>query len=135
MTARIRFIFSLCACACLFLAAGCVSSPVPSDTSDLTPAEIFQKAQDASDRSDYSVALQYYHLFQEKFHDDAEHQAWASYEIAFIYHKMGDDTKALALFDELLARYTSGEKLPEAPRILAEKVKARIQSDLQPPTP
>jgi outer membrane protein assembly factor BamD (BamD/ComL family) len=135
MTARMRFILSLCVCICLFLAAGCASSPVPSDTSDLTPAEIFQRAQDASDRSDYSVALQYYRLFQEKFPVDVEHQAWASYEIAFIYHKMGDDKKALELFDELLARYQGGEKLPEAPRILAEKVKARIQSDLKPPAP
>ncbi len=135
MTARMRFIFSLCACLWFFLAAGCASSPVPSDTSDLTPAEIFQRAQDASDKSDYSIALQYYRLFQEKFPDDVEHQTWASYEIAFIYHKMGDDKKALVLFDELLARYQSGEKLPEAPRILAEKVKARIESDLKPAAP
>jgi outer membrane protein assembly factor BamD (BamD/ComL family) len=129
-----RFIvFSCCLFFILILAAGCVSQPVPSDVSDLRPAEIFQRAQDASDKSDYSTALQYYKLFQDKFPDDAERQAWAAYEVAFIYHKMGDDKRALVLLDELLARYARGEKLPEAPRILAEKVKARIESDLKPP--
>jgi hypothetical protein len=43
MTTRMRTIVSLIACFCLsFLAAGCASTPVPSDVTDLKPAEIFQ---------------------------------------------------------------------------------------------
>ncbi len=133
MTARIRFIVTLfILCAVAFLVPGCASTPVPTDVSGLTPGEIFQKAQDAADRTEYAVALQYYKLFQEKFPDDTEHQVWAAYEIAFIYHKMGDNAKALELLNKLLDRYAKGEKLPEAPRILAEKVKARIEAAAAP---
>jgi outer membrane protein assembly factor BamD (BamD/ComL family) len=136
MTVRIRSIVAIGLCYGLALfAAGCASAPVSSLSADLTPAEIFQRAQDASDKADYSTALQYYKLFQDKFPDDRERQAWASYEVAFIYHKMGDSKKALVMLDDLLARYAKGEKLPEAPRILAEKVKARIEADLKLPTP
>jgi outer membrane protein assembly factor BamD (BamD/ComL family) len=133
MTALMRFVLPVVCVILALSAVGCASTPVPSDISDLTPAEIFQKAQDASDKSDYAAALQFYKLFQEKFPGDVEHQVWASYEIAFLYHKMGDDKTALVILDELLARYAKGEKLPEAPRILAEKVKERIGAAAKPP--
>jgi outer membrane protein assembly factor BamD (BamD/ComL family) len=129
---RLFVIMGLAVCLALF-AAGCASSPSVADVSSLSPAEIFQKAQDASDKTDYSLALQYYRLFQDKFPGDTERQAWAAYEIAFTYHKMGNDMTALTLLDELLARYAKGEKLPEAPRILAEKAKERIQAGLKQP--
>ena len=56
----------------------------------------------------------------------------ASYEIAFLHHKMEDDDTALELFDELIERYRSraeGVEYPSAPLVLAEKVKANILAD------
>jgi len=68
--------------------------------------------------------------------DDRERGAWASYEIAFLYFKEKDGAKALALVEELLAEYAADPgDLPPAPRILAEKLKARIQAENPPPDP
>ncbi len=131
MSARSRV--PLCA-ACVLAAAAllslssCKSAPqaVPAD---LSPAEYFQRAQDAAEKGDFSLALRYYQSFQERFPDDVEHGAWASYEIGFLYHKMGNNKKCMALLDDLLARYAKGEKLPDAPRILAQRVKTRLQAE------
>lgn len=113
--------------AALTLFASCASQnqPIPEG---LTAGEIFQRAQDAVDRGDYARGIAYYTLCQQRFPDDLNHQIWASYEIAFIYHKMGNNTKALALFDDLLARYAKeGDSLPPAPQILAQKLKTRLE--------
>jgi tetratricopeptide (TPR) repeat protein len=115
----------------------------------LTAGEIFQRAQDAAESGAYPVAIQYYTLFQQKYPEDWEHGVWASYEIAFLYHKTGKDAEALKLLDDLLAMYakegaiaSQGDAgapqgaadqqpvraaLPPAPRILAEKLKSRLQ--------
>lgn len=114
-------------CAVIALALfGCASSAAPVSIENLSAAELFQAAQDAGDRGDYSLAIQYYQQFQTKYPGDVIHQTWAEYEIAMLYHKMGNNAKAIQLFDALLARYASGEQLPDAPRILAEKVRARL---------
>jgi hypothetical protein len=108
----------------------------------LTAGEIFQRAQDAAESGAYPVAIQYYTLFQQKYPEDREHGVWASYEIAFLYHKTGKDAEALKLLDDLLAMYAKESAiapqgaadqqpvraaLPPAPRILAEKLKSRLQ--------
>jgi outer membrane protein assembly factor BamD (BamD/ComL family) len=126
-------------CSTIFLAAvlasiamlsGCASSAKPAPTDDMTPAEFFQWAQDAAEKGDYTLALRYYEQFQLKYPDDSSHQAWAAYEIAVLYHKMGNNTKAIDLLDQLLDRYAKGEALPDAPLILAEKVKTRLVAAL-----
>ena len=94
----------------------------------LTAGEIFQRAQDAVDRGDYAHGIEYYAYCQKQYPDDVAHDVWASYEIAFIYHKMGQNAKALELFNELLARYEKeGSALPPAPQVLAQKLKARLE--------
>lgn len=111
----------------LYAALACKSTPPPIEQ-DLTPAGFFQKAQEASDAGKYSLALRYYGAFQGKYPDERDRNLWARYEIALLYHKMGKDETALKLFDELIALY-SGEDaagLPQGPRLLAEKIKARI---------
>ena len=116
------------------LLISCVGSPgtLPSN---LTPPEFFQRAQDAAEHGDYPLALRYYRSFADAYPDDAEHGAWASYEIAFLYHKMGDNAESLVLCEELLARYEKGgDKLPDAPRVLTLKLKARLQVKT-PPAP
>jgi outer membrane protein assembly factor BamD (BamD/ComL family) len=112
--------------AVLFVAA-CRSAP-PVVTEGLSAAEIFQLAQDAAEKGNSVAAIRYYEAFKEKRPDDRERVAWASYEIAFLYHKLKKNDKALALLDELLAVYANeGDGLPAAPRILAEKLKSRIE--------
>ncbi len=95
---------------------------------NLSPAEYFQRAQDASENENYRLALKYYEKFQKKYPDNLEKNLWASYEIAFLHHKMGDDKTAIELFDKLIDKYNSKDasKWPQAPKILAEKVKAKI---------
>jgi len=112
--------------ACAFLVSACATT-LPAIDETLGAAETFQRAQDAADRGDLEVALQYYTLFRKNHPDDRDRGAWASYEIAFLYHRMGRDDTALSLFNELLALYAKeGDALPPGPRILAEKLAALI---------
>lgn len=117
----------LCLSAAL-LAVSCRSAP-PVSTEGLSAAEIFQRAQDAAEKGDSAAAIRYYEVYKQVRPDDRERGAWASYEIAFLYFKMNKDDKALDLIDVLLAEYSvdNGE-LPSGPRILADKLKARIQA-------
>jgi tetratricopeptide (TPR) repeat protein len=109
-----------------------VCSSVPEEIEEgLTPMEYFQLAQEASDNSRYELSMKYYQKFQEQYPEERDRNVWAEYEIALLYHKMGKNRIALDHFDALLARYESGEpELPEGPKILAEKVKARIEEKL-----
>jgi outer membrane protein assembly factor BamD (BamD/ComL family) len=120
-----RRLLGLAALALLVVLASCRSTG-PVDLTGLTPAEVFQRAQDASDGGDYRRALAYYEGFLAQPGIDAVRGAWARYEIALLYHKMGDDDTALAKFDELLAMYEKDPTLPESPKILATNVKAAI---------
>lgn len=115
-----------CAIAIAAVLAGCKSQPVViPDT--LSAAETFQRAQDASDRGDFALAIRYYSTFKDKHPENAERDAWASYEIAFAYHKMGKNAIAIGFLDDLLKQYETGnDSLPPAPRILAQKLKDRL---------
>jgi tetratricopeptide (TPR) repeat protein len=124
----VRTVRRLAVLAALASMAALVScrSTGPVDLTGLTPAEVFQRAQDASDNGDHRRALEYYEGFLAQPGIDAERGAWARYEIALLYHKLGDDDTALAKFDELLALYETNPTLPESPKILATNVKAAI---------
>jgi outer membrane protein assembly factor BamD (BamD/ComL family) len=122
---------SVIACAALAAAVALLASCATQDRAtpqDLTAGEIFQRAQDSVDRGDYALGITLYALCQQRYPDDVSHQVWASYEIAFIYHKMGQNAKALELFNDLLARYAKeGDALPPAPQVLAQKLKTRLE--------
>lgn len=106
----------------------CATGPVVIPP-DLSAAEIFQRAQDASDRGDFALGMRYYEMVPIAHPDDVLHMTWASYEIAFLYHKMGKNDTALTLITALLDRYTTeGDKLPPAPHVLASKLKVRLES-------
>ena len=96
------------------------------DLTGLTPAEVFQRAQDASDKGDYRRSLAYYEGFLSQSGIDAQRAAWARYEAALLYHKMGDDDTALAKLDELLAMYAKDPTLPEGAKVLAGGIRADI---------
>jgi outer membrane protein assembly factor BamD (BamD/ComL family) len=113
--------------------SGCRSGPAPIDQ-DLSPTGFFQKAHEASDAGRYALATRYYEAFLVKYPDERDRGLWARYEIALLKHKMGDDAAALSLFDELLALYAAGPSdLPQGPKILAEKLKAKIESKRKAP--
>ncbi len=120
------FLALIAACAvCAAALVGCQSKPtvVPDG---LSAGQLFQRAQDASDRGDYHQAMEYYTVFQQRFPTDAAHMAWASYEIAFLYHKMGQDATTIKLLDELLAHDTEQPDFPPAVRALSQELKARL---------
>jgi len=113
----------------LVLLGSCASAPVQIEQ-DLSPTQILQKAQEASDAGKYKLALRYYQLFLEKYPEERERSLWARYEIALLHHKMGDDETALNLFNELIQMYAGGgEGLPQGPWILAKKAVAKIEAN------
>ncbi|MBN2532969.1 MAG: tetratricopeptide repeat protein [Spirochaetales bacterium] len=111
----------------ILCSSGCVTRIDPYKE-EISSVEIFQKAYEATDIRNYSLAISYYKAFMERFPDDRKGCIWAQYEIAFLHHKMGKDDKAVELFNELLKKYEEedGVLLPEAPRILSEKVMKAI---------
>jgi len=123
---RIIIVF-LTAALALFLIS-CRSATETLDP-DLLPAEIFQRAQEAADSGRYNQALFYYQTFQERYPEEVERNLWASYEIAFLYYKLGEYDRAVELFDDLIELYNTTEEnavMVQAPKILALKVKAAI---------
>jgi outer membrane protein assembly factor BamD (BamD/ComL family) len=131
-----RHVSLLCAACCAAIAflASCSSGPavIPAG---LSAAEIFQRAQDATDRGDYPLGIRYYSVIETTYPDDINHRTWASYEIAVCYHKMGKDVMSLSLINDLLDRYAKDTgTLPPAPRVLAVKLKARLE-ETTPKTP
>ena len=117
----------------LALVVACRTTIDERDT-DLTPDQFFQRAIEATDVNNYRLAMSYYESFLERYPDDLERNLWASYEVAFLHHKMGNDQKALELLDALLQRYRSKPTdvdYPPAPFVLAGKVRANIMDDAQ----
>jgi len=124
---KVFLLFILSGAAALIL-WGCATRP-PAVSDALSITEIFQRAQDAADKSDYSLAIAYYSLTAKSYPGDTAHIVWASYEIAFLYHKMGKNDTALSLLKDLLDRYAKeGDALPAAPRVLAERLSTRLEA-------
>lgn len=107
------------------LLIGCQSTIDPVEE-NLNKKEYFQRAIEAADGRNYKLALRYYEVFAEKYPDDRDGNLWAGYEIAFLYHKLGDDDRAVELFDQIISRYETEQGLPPAPGILAKQVKSNI---------
>jgi outer membrane protein assembly factor BamD (BamD/ComL family) len=93
--------------------------------SELTAAELVQRAQEASDRNRYKISLQYYEAVLERFPQDMEYVCAAEYEIAFIHYKQKKYDEAREEFTSLLARYDNNpdeELLPQQFKILSRKI-------------
>jgi outer membrane protein assembly factor BamD (BamD/ComL family) len=118
---------------CVVVAAGCASGPANvSDT--ITPAELVQRAQEASDRSRYKQSLGYYGIILERFPDSIEYVCAAEYEIAFIHYKQKKYELSESEMRKLLARYDGpeAELLPPQYRILTNIVIAAIEKKIAP---
>ena len=94
----------------------------------LSPAEIIQRAQEASDRNRYNTALQYYEALLVRNPANLTLVCTAEYEIAFIHYKQRNFDLAREGFNALLERYESpgGELLPQQFKVLSEIVLERI---------
>ena len=116
------------------LAAGAVlitscQTPAPVIMEQMTPPEYFQAARDAAARRNHPAAMAFYQTYLERYPaadhpQETKRNLWAEYEIAFLYHKLGDDGTAIALLGALIAKYDAegGDKLPQAPGRLAQRV-------------
>ena len=126
-------------CLVVWCFSACASSAV-SIPEELSPLEIIQRAQEASDRSRYHIALQYYETLLERNPDNLElipeekalenktMHCLARYEIAFIHYKQKKHAQAKMEFESLLERYTAPDRgtLPPKFKLLSEKVLDRI---------
>ena len=95
---------------------------------DLYPAELIQRAQEASDRNRHNVALRYYEALLQRNRNNLDLVITAKYEIAFIHYQQRNFDLARAGFNSLLEYYESpnAELLPQQFRRLAEIVLERI---------
>jgi tetratricopeptide (TPR) repeat protein len=130
-------IFSVSRCAVLarivFIAAlspffaACVYGPAVI-TDETTPAELIQRAQEASDKNLYSLALEYYAALLERHSDNPELVCTGEYEIAFIHYKQKKYPQAREEFNALLERYNTSDEelLPPQFKVLSNIVLERI---------
>jgi tetratricopeptide (TPR) repeat protein len=127
-----RLIFAFGTALCV---SACVSVAVIPD--EMTPAEIIQRAQEASDRNRYNLALQYYRALLERNGDKADMVCTAEYEIGFIHYKQKKYAAARSELNALLQRYESpdAELLPQEFRRLALIVLDRITEKEKPSFP
>lgn len=96
---------------------------------DLSPAELIQRAQEASDRNRYNAALQYYQALLDRNRSNTDLVITAEYEIAFIHYKQGKYPQARTELQTLLEYYNSvdAELLPQHFKRLAEIVLESIE--------
>jgi outer membrane protein assembly factor BamD (BamD/ComL family) len=109
------------------LAVSCASGPV-SIPDELTPAELIQRGQEASDKNKYSVSLQYYEAILMRFPFDTDNICAAEYEIAFIHYKQKKYDAARSEFTNLLERYNTPDEelLPPQFKILSQIMMTKI---------
>jgi len=114
--------------AAALLVCSCATGPtvVPEN---LSPAELIQRAQEASDRNRYEVSLEYYEAIIERFPFDIDNIIAAEYEIAFIHYKQKQYETAKAEFGDLLERYNTPDEalLPPQFKILSLKILEKIE--------
>ena len=126
-----RIIFIVWAAYCVSASSGAL---IPEE---LSPAELIQRAQEASDRNRYKLALQYYQALLERNPSNIDLVCTAEYEIAFIHYKQKKYTEARAELNALLGRYNipDEELLPQQFKRLALIVLDRITEKEKPKFP
>ena len=118
-------ITAACFAALSFFACATSNVSIPAD---LSPAEIIQRAQEASDRNRYNIALQYYEALLERNYYNLALVCTAEYEIAFIKYKQNNFDEARERFFALLTRYEApgSEDLPQQFKVLSGIVLERM---------
>jgi outer membrane protein assembly factor BamD (BamD/ComL family) len=102
---------------------------VPEDISEeMSAEELVQRAQEASDRNHYKVALRYYEALLARNQTSYDWVLTAEYEIAFIHYKQKKYGQAREELEALLRRYEGpeAELLPQQFKRLCGIVLERI---------
>jgi outer membrane protein assembly factor BamD (BamD/ComL family) len=122
-----RFFQSLIIIAAVVFCTACASGPV-TIAPDLSPAELIQRGQEASDRSRYNQSLQYYEAILDRYPSNIDAVCAAEYEIAFIHYKQKKYEQSKTEFDALMTRYNGvdAELLPPEFKVLAVIVLEKI---------
>jgi outer membrane protein assembly factor BamD (BamD/ComL family) len=114
----------------------CVSGPadIPEN---LSPAELIQRGQEASDKNKYTLALEYYEVLLQRYPENMEIVCAAEYEIAFLHYKQKKYSQAKNEFNTLLARYDTPDEelLPAQFKILSRIVLEKLDALPQPAIP
>jgi tetratricopeptide (TPR) repeat protein len=97
--------------AALALCTACVSGPAVI-TNETTPAELIQRAQEASDKNHYELALEYYQALLDRHSGNIELVCTGEYEIGFIHYKQKKYPLAREELNALLQRYESEGQEP-----------------------
>jgi outer membrane protein assembly factor BamD (BamD/ComL family) len=126
---------NILAIAALMCFCACAGGP-QKISEDLSPSELIQRAQEASDRNRYKVALQYYQTLLDRNRYNIDLVCTAEYEISFIYYKQKKYAQAKDGFNALLERYNVPDEanLPPQFKLLALKVLERIEEKEKPRT-
>jgi tetratricopeptide (TPR) repeat protein len=111
-----------------FFVSSCATGPV-NIPPEMSPEEIIQRAQEASDQNRYKTALQYYEALLERNLTNIDLVCTAEYEIAFIHYKQKKYDLARTELNDLLERYNTPDEelLPQQFKKLALIVLERIQ--------
>ncbi|MDR0315828.1 MAG: hypothetical protein LBH97_02895 [Treponema sp.] len=128
-------LFQTLICLAAFCICACATSVVIPE--DLSPDELIQRAQEASDRNRYPIALQYYQTLLERNPTNIDLICNAEYEIAFIHYKQKKYEEAKMELNALLVRYSApdGDRLPQKFGRLASIVLDRIAEKEKPREP
>jgi tetratricopeptide (TPR) repeat protein len=118
------------------LISACASSTA-NIPEELSPAELIQRAQEASDRNRYNLAQQYYQALLERNPTNIDIICTAEYEIAFIHYKQKKYDTAKDEFHSLLQRYNTPDEelLPQQFKRLSTIVLERIEEKEKPRFP
>ena len=111
----------------VFLFSACATTVNISE--DLSPAEMIQRAQEASDRNRYNVAMQYYEALHQRNMTNLDLIITAEYEIAFIYYKQKKYDIARERLTDVLEYYNTPDEelLPQHFKRLAQIVLQSIE--------
>jgi outer membrane protein assembly factor BamD (BamD/ComL family) len=103
---------------------------------ELSPAELIQRAQEASDRNRYKLALQYYQALRERNPGNTDLVITAEYEIAFIHYKQKKYQQAKDELDAVLEYYNTPDEvlLPQHYKRLSQIVIDSIENIENRPT-
>jgi len=112
---------------CVFLFFACATNLNISE--DLSPAELIQRAQEASDRNRYNAALQYYQALKDRSYNNIDLVITAEYEIAFIHYKQSKFGQAREELNAVLEYYNTPDEelLPQQFKRLSQIVLNSIE--------
>jgi outer membrane protein assembly factor BamD (BamD/ComL family) len=112
--------------AVIFLFSACASALNISEA--LSPAELIQRAQEASDRNRYNTAMQYYFALRDRNINNIDLIITAEYEIAFIHYKQKKYQQAREELNAVLEYYNTPDQelLPQQFKRLSQIVLKNI---------